>query len=604
MLVHSVTIMFDELSDLSVALAEPTPEVLHRVRNTHSVINRLFNVSLLLRIHASCLAGECDEATRLLDQLCAVIDPEYHELFISISVQATNKSISPAFCRVYDRIMDGDERIALGYIQHLALQKKIPGIKKVLSRTTSSRLHILNLLLFDFACHITDADHQGIVDKAHRQALQALQLIESNLAHPSAYQLPSLGIHVPHVFSAYFECNTKEYRTTLATCLRHVYPSLSYRAPFLDKPRRPGKRRIGYLSYYLHVAHSVFCVFQGCMLHPCEDAETHVFTYGAPESVWVSEFVRDCPAHIHVLQTMDLNSLREQVEAYELDVLVYPEVGEHHVLYYASFSRLARVQAASIGHCDTSGVSTIDCYISSRLYEAPGAQQYYSERLLLLDGLLTFYVPPFSHSPGDQAGIVIAQPMKTRAQLGLPMHGPLLACLQTQWKFSHGFLEALKAITQRIPDAHVLVNRPAHDHIAMSVEEALGSQVIMLDFQRQHEYHNLLVVSDLVLVPFPFGGFCSSLDAFFYDRPVVTLEGAKLMGRFTSGFYRRMGFMECVAHTPEEYVNTTVVVELTQNPKFYQSVCNTIKANKHKLFRCEDSLKEWNDTLLKLAADD
>jgi predicted O-linked N-acetylglucosamine transferase (SPINDLY family) len=48
--------------------------------------------------------------------------------------------------------------------------------------------------------------------------------------------------------------------------------------------------------------------------------------------------------------------------------------------------RLAPLQAASWGHPETSGLPTIDYYLSAEAFEPPGAQQYYTERLVTLPG--------------------------------------------------------------------------------------------------------------------------------------------------------------------------------------------------------------------------
>ena len=53
--------------------------------------------------------------------------------------------------------------------------------------------------------------------------------------------------------------------------------------------------------------------------------------------------------------------------------------------------RLAPVQMTTWGHSETSGISTIDYYVSSEYFETSNAQNYYSEKLLTLPSLSTYY---------------------------------------------------------------------------------------------------------------------------------------------------------------------------------------------------------------------
>ena len=59
--------------------------------------------------------------------------------------------------------------------------------------------------------------------------------------------------------------------------------------------------------------------------------------------------------------------------------------------YYLAYSRLAPIQINTWGHSETSGIDTIDYYFSSKYYEIPDAQKFYSEKLVCLDSLCTYY---------------------------------------------------------------------------------------------------------------------------------------------------------------------------------------------------------------------
>ena len=69
------------------------------------------------------------------------------------------------------------------------------------------------------------------------------------------------------------------------------------------------------------------------------------------------------------------------------------KVGHDPVSYFLAFARLAAAQVAWWGHADTTGISSIDYFVSSDV-EVPAADAHYSERLVRLKGLGAFFLKP------------------------------------------------------------------------------------------------------------------------------------------------------------------------------------------------------------------
>jgi predicted O-linked N-acetylglucosamine transferase (SPINDLY family) len=249
------------------------------------------------------------------------------------------------------------------------------------------------------------------------------------------------------------------------------------------------------------------------------------------------------------------------------------------------------VQVTSIGHNATSGVPTIDYYISSRLYEPPDAQQNYSERLVLLDNLVTYY----------QEVNFPDVPFKTRAELGIsiPDDAVLFGCMQSHQKLSIPFLKCVRQILDAVPNSYVIMFEKQLE-VSDMITDILGHEHVIwtTNGKKIHEVRNYIAVSDVLLCPFPFGGLCTTFDAFYVNKPIVTLEGNLLMGRFTYGLYKRIGFMDCVATTPEEYVD--IAVRLVKKAAFYNAARYAIMSNKDRLFECKESLEEWYRCLCNL----
>ena len=86
----------------------------------------------------------------------------------------------------------------------------------------------------------------------------------------------------------------------------------------------------------------------------------------------------------------------------------------------------------------------------------------------------------------------------------------------------------------------------------------VSDRVVWLPSQSPESYHRLLLLADVVLDPIPYGVGSSAYDIFAHDLPLVTLPGRYNAGRYALACYRRMGLMDLVATTPEQYVATAV----------------------------------------------
>ena len=108
-------------------------------------------------------------------------------------------------------------------------------------------------------------------------------------------------------------------------------------------------------------------------------------------------------------------------------MLVFAEVGMDAVTYTLAFSRMAPIQCATWGHPDTTGSPAIDYFISSELLETAEADAHYTERLVRLPNLGTYYERPRLVGPAAVAEF-----------FGLPADRHLYLCPQTLFKFHPG----------------------------------------------------------------------------------------------------------------------------------------------------------------------
>src|SRR5260221_487748 len=101
----------------------------------------------------------------------------------------------------------------------------------------------------------------------------------------------------------------------------------------------------------------------------------------------------------------------------QLDVLIYPEIGMDPMSIKLASLRLAPVQVATWGHPETTGLPTIDYYLSAEEMEPPEAQENYTERLITLPNLGCFYRPWGGEAIRPDLG-----------KLGIDPQSPLFLC--------------------------------------------------------------------------------------------------------------------------------------------------------------------------------
>ena len=94
----------------------------------------------------------------------------------------------------------------------------------------------------------------------------------------------------------------------------------------------------------------------------------------------------------------NLTSARNTLEKLELDLIVYPDIGMKLLPTLLAYSRIAPIQITTWGHSETSGIDTIDYFVSSEYFAGSLSpeeiQKQYSEKVVLFKSLGTFYIIP------------------------------------------------------------------------------------------------------------------------------------------------------------------------------------------------------------------
>lgn len=238
----------------------------------------------------------------------------------------------------------------------------------------------------------------------------------------------------------------------------------------------------------------------------------------------------------------------------QLDVLIYPNIGNDMLALRLAGLRLAPVQVASWGHPDTTGLPTLDYYLSAQDMEPPEGDANYVERLIRLPHLGCHYRPhPVAPENVDLGG------------LGLDPDRPLLLCAGTPFKYAPQHDRVFVDIARNVPRCLlVFFGHDSRKYANARLRQRLGAafaaagmraeaHVAFVPWLERPRYYGLMHRATMLLDTIGFSGFNIAMQAIECGLPIVAWEGRFLRGRFASAILRRMGLPELVARDSGEY---------------------------------------------------
>jgi protein O-GlcNAc transferase len=351
--------------------------------------------------------------------------------------------------------------------------------------------------------------------------------------------------------------------------------------------REDSKPRVGYVSAYFR-KHTVGEHFLGWLTQRDRDLyRAHCYYVGELQDSVTEKYRR---ASDSFFESRDLEAICEAIAHDQPDVLVFTDVGTDGVTSQIAALRLAPVQCAAYGHPITTGLPTIDYFISADLMEPPDGSQYYSEKLVTLPNLGICYPAPI---------IPWAFLTKTRLDFGLAKDAIVYVSCQTQFKYLPQYDHLFAEIALEVPNANfifVAPNRPRGEKFLRRLEKAFSVVGLraadfchILPEQNAFDYWNLHLLSDVVLDTIGWSGGRSTLDAIACGRPLVTLRGRYARQRQSSAMLALLGVQETVTTTEPEYI--AIAGRLGKEAAWRTDVASTMKTGGHLLFSEPSSVR-------------
>jgi predicted O-linked N-acetylglucosamine transferase (SPINDLY family) len=588
-----------------------------RLNIDNNNIDTLFNWFLLLKDHNP--TKEIDY-TNIIKKLGANI----LDIVINKDLLSKNKNVYSLIINIFDKLIKIVDKIIIVHLINIIIYLnkyiKLEQIKQIIlllmpyiSRfeATSAFTKLLetvfpnfvytdllelfpnNPVIVDLLVHITTHFSQN--DNLSCDVFKKRKQIEINLTKLlqedkiGRYNLSQILTLSPNnFFLSYHGIPSKNIFELKYKLFKKICPELNYTSDL--SLINNNKIKICFIASMLSRMHSVFKDRHQVIKHLSLNPNFDVYFLTLDDLL--SDVINCYGNAIHIKTERNLDKTKKLLSELKLDIIVYCEIGMDSYFYLLACMRFAKIQINTWGHSDTSGLDTIDYFFSSKLYELEykKSKTHYSEKLILLDSLCTCYINPYTKYKNIK--------FTDRFSYGFNDSTVIYFCAQSIFKFNKVYYDYIIQIINGNPNAILLmIKNEQQSNFIKNLNHPIVSRIHWMPPMSHTEYMNLINISDIVLDTYPFGGCNSSLEAFSLGKVVVTQPGQMINGRFTRGFYEKMGLKKYIMNSKKEYIDFAIKLA---NKEYRETIEKQIIEKSNVLFEDKETLIEWTDKLIEL----
>jgi len=331
-------------------------------------------------------------------------------------------------------------------------------------------------------------------------------------------------------------------------------------APVWNSAAAPGRKlRIGYVSSDLRmhpVGYNLASVIQN---HNRDAFEVHVYS-NVKRPDHMTRWFQDQVDVWHSIVPLSDRAAAELIRQDQVDILVLVAGRFDDNRPLLATHRAAPIQV-SMHDPATSGLAEMDYLIADRALVPRHTTEKFTERVVCLP---TFFLNP----PLDDAPQIPAHPAARNGRVTFGSFNNLA-------KINEGVVEVWARVLRGVPGSRLLLK-----YRGVFAIPSVRSRIV--DRFREHgiEEERLLLPGhggedrarhlerygeiDIALDPFPFTGSTTTFEALWMGVPVVTLEGSRMVARWSAAMLRKVGLPHLIARNEAEYVE--IARQLASNP--------------------------------------
>lgn len=407
-----------------------------------------------------------------------------------------------------------------------------------------------------------------------------------------------LGSNLPF-YLAYQGLNDRDLQGIYGALACRIVADRYARAPLPPPPNPTERVRIGIVCGFF-CQHSVWSMPVSGWLSQLDRRRFRMFGYHTrPEHDAATEIAATlCDRFVQ--GPLSIERWREAILSDAPHVLIYPEIGMDGASLLLATQRLAPVQCTSWGHPTTSGLPTLDYFLSSELMEPADAQEHYTERLVRLPNL-SVYIEPAKAAAGPVG----------RAELGLPADAMVYWCGQSLFKYLPQYDQIYPRIAREVPSSRFVFIESAagptlSDLFRSRLVEAFESfgldaerHCVFLSRLNPDRFAAAMGQSDAFLDSVGWSGCNSTATSLCHNLPIVTIEGSLMRGRHSAAILRRIGVEDTIVDTLDAYV--AAAARLAREPAWRLDLSKRIAAGKDRVYRDRECIAALENFLEKAA---
>ena len=388
---------------------------------------------------------------------------------------------------------------------------------------------------------------------------------------------------LPPFFLPYLGCNVKDlqakYGSWICSVMSAKYPQFTH-----PLPRRSSsdKIKIGIVSNYFHNHSNWKIPIRGWL----EQLDREMFSIHCFHTGEISDMATESARSLadFFLQSSDMETLASAIHEQGFDVLIYPGIGMDTVTLKLAALRLAPVQCASWGHPVTTGMPTVDYFISSDLMEPPTGDEHYTEKLVRLPNLSIWYEPAELKMDAS-VNLDIS---------GLEQHDVVFLCSQNLLKYLPQFDFVFPAIAAAAKNARFIFIASQVSELTEKFMRRLelafqdhglkaSDHVLVMPHLNAADFSALNARMDIFLDSIEWSGCNTVFESLPFNKPIVTLPGSFMRGRHAYAILKMIGVEDTIATNTEEYIS--IAARLAQDKQWRDDISAVISRNKRKIYR-------------------
>lgn len=318
--------------------------------------------------------------------------------------------------------------------------------------------------------------------------------------------------------------------------------------------RDPARRlRVGFVSADLNnhaVANFIAPVLEH-LVH-AEGLELHIYCNNIINDA-VTTQLRDVVRHWHDVQALSDEQLALNIQADGIDILVDLSGHTGHNRLQTFARKPAPLQATWIGYPLSTGLQSMDYYLTDRFFSPPGLlDEQFTEKLLRLPATAPFM--PSAVSPPVSAGPASVRGYITFGSFNRP--GKLSAAVIARWS----------RLLRAVPTAKMLLAAMPSEQISDTLRAAFVKEGIAAERLSFHPHTNtrdylaLHSQVDVCLDTSPYNGGTTTCHALWMGVPTLTMTGPTLPGRVGAAILEQVSLAEFIASDDDDFLQKGIAI--------------------------------------------